>query len=97
MRIAKLSLPLKRLATALVLLARPPAMALAAARPDIAARYAALLRLSKALVEAGQSYELAILSNTNHGVSQPCYWNKRRDFFTTNLPGEIPPANGGAK
>ena len=49
-------------------------------------------RLAQALIKAGRDVDLVILPNTRHGVFQPFFWRKFRDYFTRHLIGDTPPS-----
>lgn len=49
-------------------------------------------RLAHALIQAERDVDLVILPNTRHGVYQPFFWKKFRDYFTRHLIGDEPPS-----
>ncbi|MPT48654.1 MAG: S9 family peptidase [Sphingobium sp.] len=48
-------------------------------------------RLAKALIDAGRDVDMIVMPNTGHGIYQPFYVRKMRDYFTRHLLGETPP------
>lgn len=50
-------------------------------------------RLGNALIQAHRSFDMVVLPNTTHRVSQPFFYRKFRDYFVRNLLDEAPPAD----